>query len=141
MYKPCHLMGLELGISVLSGALRGEPTEQPQGWRGDVVAVAKRELSAGETLDGEGGYTVWGTLAPAEHSLAHGALPIGLASHVELQRDRGRHDRVLGRRRDAGQRATLGDLAKLVRQHFPRLGTRARPRARGGGKSKAVAGG
>jgi predicted homoserine dehydrogenase-like protein len=67
MYKPCHLMGLELGISVLSGALRGEPTEQPQGWRGDVVAVATRELSAGETLDGEGGYTVWGKLAPAEH--------------------------------------------------------------------------
>jgi predicted homoserine dehydrogenase-like protein len=80
-------MGLKLGISVLSGALRGEPSEQPQGWRGDVVAVAKRELSAGETLDGEGGYTVWGKLAPAEHSLAHGALPIGLASHVELQRD------------------------------------------------------
>jgi len=88
--------------------LRGEPTEQPQGWRGDVVAVAKRELSAGETLDGEGGYTVWGKLAPAEHSLAHGALPIGLASHVELQRDRGRHDRVLGRRRDAGQRGGCG---------------------------------
>ena len=44
MYKPCHLMGLELGISVLSGALRGERTEQPQGWRRDVVAVAKREL-------------------------------------------------------------------------------------------------
>jgi len=88
--------------------LRGEPTEQPQGWRGDVVAVAKRELSAGETLDGQGGYTVWGKLAPAEHSLAHGALPIGLASHVELQRDRGRHDRVLGRRRDAGQRGGCG---------------------------------
>src|ERR1700730_9126833 len=87
MYKPCPLMGLELGISVLSGALRCEPTEQPQVWWGDVVAVAKRELSAGETLDGEGGYTVWGKLAPAEHSLAHGALPIGLASHVELQRD------------------------------------------------------
>ena len=86
MYKPCHLMGLELGISVLSGALRGEPTGQPQGWRGDVVAAAKRELSAGEMLDGEGGYTVWGKIASAEHSLAHGALPIGLASHVELQR-------------------------------------------------------
>ena len=86
MYKPCHLIGLEFGISVLSGALRGEPTGQPQGWRGDVVAVAERDLSAGETLDGEGGYTVWGKIAPAEHSRAHGALRIGLASHVELQR-------------------------------------------------------
>ena len=74
MYKPYHLIGLELGISVLSAALRGEPTGQASGWRGDVVAVAKRALQAGETLDGEGGYTVWGKIAPAEHTLAHGAL-------------------------------------------------------------------
>ena len=87
MYKPYHLIGLELGISVLSAALRGEPTGQPQGWRGDVVAVAKRNLRAGETLDGEGGYTVWGKLVPAERSLAWGALPIGLAHKVPLQRD------------------------------------------------------
>jgi len=87
MYKPYHLIGLELGVSVLSAALRGEPTGQPQGWRGDVVAVAKRSLRAGETLDGEGGYTVWGKLVPAERSLAQGALPIGLAHNVPLQRD------------------------------------------------------
>src|SRR5216683_5056000 len=66
MYKPYHLIGLELGISVLSAALRGEPTGQPHGFRGDAVAVAKRSLRAGEMLDGEGGYTVWGKLVPAE---------------------------------------------------------------------------
>ena len=87
MYKPYHLIGLELGISVLSAALRGEPTGQPQGWSGDVVAVTKRDLRAGELLDGEGGYTVWGKLMPAERSLAHGALPIGLAHHVSLKCD------------------------------------------------------
>jgi predicted homoserine dehydrogenase-like protein len=87
MYKPYHLIGLELGVSVLSAALRGEPTGQPTGWRGDAVAVAKRALRAGETLDGEGGYTVWGKLIPAERSLAEGALPIGLAHKVPLIRD------------------------------------------------------
>ncbi len=87
MYKPYHLIGLELGMSVLSAALRGEPTGQPQGWRGDAVAVAKRALKAGEMLDGEGGYTVWGKLVPAERSLAEGALPIGLAHKVPLARD------------------------------------------------------
>jgi predicted homoserine dehydrogenase-like protein len=87
MYKPYHLIGLELGISVLSAALREEPTGQPNGFRGDVVAVAKRNLRAGETLDGEGGYTVWGRLMPAQQSLASGALPIGLAHHVRLLRD------------------------------------------------------
>ena len=87
MYKPYHLIGLELGISVLSASLRREPTGQPQGWRGDVVAVAKRDLRGGETLDGEGGYTVWGKLVPAARSLAEGALPIGLAHRVPLLRD------------------------------------------------------
>src|SRR5271170_7659419 len=87
MYKPFHLIGLELGMSVLSAALRGEPTGQPREWRGDVVAVAKRALRAGETFDGEGGFTVWGKLVPAERSLSQGALPIGLAHNVVLLHD------------------------------------------------------
>ena len=57
MVKPTHAIGLELGISVASAGLRGEPTGSATGWRGDVVATAKRALAAGETLDGEGGYT------------------------------------------------------------------------------------
>src|SRR5476649_2216803 len=85
MYKPYHLIGLELNISILSAALRGEPTGQPHGFRGDAVAVAKRGLRAGEMLDGEGGYTVWGKLMPAAASLKVGALPIGLAHKVKLK--------------------------------------------------------
>ena len=87
MYKPYHLIGLELNISILSAALRNEPTGQPHGFRGDAVSVAKRSLRAGEMLDGEGGYTVWGKLMPAAASLAAGALPIGLAHRVKLKHD------------------------------------------------------
>ncbi|MEO7741783.1 MAG: hypothetical protein ABIR98_02455, partial [Usitatibacter sp.] len=87
MYKPSHLIGLELGISVASVALRNEPTGSATGWRGDCVATAKRALRAGEVLDGEGGYTVWGKLMPAADSAALGALPIGLAHKVKLKRD------------------------------------------------------
>ncbi|MEA2832443.1 MAG: hypothetical protein QOG66_645 [Methylobacteriaceae bacterium] len=87
MYKPYHLIGLELGISVLSAALRGEPTGQPREFRGDVVSVAKRNLKAREMLDGEGGYTVWGRAMPAQASLAVGALPIGLAHRLPLLSD------------------------------------------------------
>ncbi len=86
MYKPFHLIGMELAISVLSAALRGEPTGAPQSFRADAVAVAKRALDAGETLDGEGGYRVWGKLIPAARSLALDALPIGLAHGVTLTR-------------------------------------------------------
>ena len=87
MYKPYHLIGLELGISVLSAALRGEPTGSSRSWHGDVAATAKRPLKAGEVLDGEGGFTVWGKLIPAARSLGLGALPIGLAKGVTLTRD------------------------------------------------------
>ncbi|HEV7602507.1 MAG TPA: Gfo/Idh/MocA family oxidoreductase [Bradyrhizobium sp.] len=86
-YKPYHLIGLELNISILSAALRHEPTGQPHDFRGDVAAVAKRDLRSGEMLDGEGGYTVWGKLMPAAASLAAGALPIGLAHRVKLKND------------------------------------------------------
>jgi predicted homoserine dehydrogenase-like protein len=87
MYKPYHLIGLELNISILSAALRKEPTGRPFDFRGDVAAVAKRSLRAGEMLDGEGGYTVWGRLMPAVGSLKAGALPIGLAHRVKLKHD------------------------------------------------------
>jgi predicted homoserine dehydrogenase-like protein len=87
MYKPFHLIGLELSISVLNVALRGEPTGSCRVWRGDAVAVAKRALKTGEMLDGEGGYTVYAKLIPAAKSLARNALPIGLAHHIKVLRD------------------------------------------------------
>jgi len=86
LYRPYHLVGMELAISILSAALRGKPTGASREWRGDAVATAKRGLAAGETLDGEGGATVWGKLAPAARSRERGALPIGLAHGVTLTR-------------------------------------------------------
>lgn len=85
MYKPFHLIGLELGISVASMAIRHEPTGAPTKFRADVVAVAKRDLAAGEVLDGEGGFCVWGKLTTAARSIEMGYLPIALASNVRLK--------------------------------------------------------
>ena len=84
LYKRWHLIGLEVGISVASVGVRNEPTGCPTGFRADATAVAKRDLKAGEMLDGEGGYTVVGKLMPAETSLDIGALPLGLAHGVKL---------------------------------------------------------
>jgi predicted homoserine dehydrogenase-like protein len=86
LYKPYHLIGLELGISVASVGLRGEPTGAPVAFGADVVATAKRDLAAGEMLDGEGGFTVYGKLLPAAESLRLGGLPLGLAHKVKLTR-------------------------------------------------------
>ena len=83
-YKPFHLIGMELGISIYAAVLRGEATGFPTAFRGDPVAVAKRDLVPGDRLDGEGGFTVWGKLIPARRSIELDALPIGLAKDVEV---------------------------------------------------------
>ena len=85
LWRPYHLIGLELGISVAMAALKGEATGAPTGFRADVAACAKRDLEAGEVLDGEGGYMVWGRLMVAGDSLTLGAVPIGLAHDLTLK--------------------------------------------------------
>lgn len=86
LYKRWHLIGLEVGWSVASLALRREPTGVATCWNADVVATAKRDLQPGDRLDGEGGCTVWGKLVPASASLAAGGLPLGLAHDVRVVR-------------------------------------------------------
>ena len=77
LYRPYHFVGLELAVSVLGAGLRGEPTGRPDGFRADAVAVAKRDLAAGDMLDGEGGYCAYGMLVPVGRSIGAGLLPIG----------------------------------------------------------------
>ena len=117
MYKPYHAIGLELGISVASVGLRNEATGAPVAWHGDVVATSKRALKAGETLDGEGGYTVYGKLLPAELSLRLGGLPLGLAHRVKLKRDVTAHTPL--RWTDVDYDAT--DPAVIIRREMERI--------------------
>jgi predicted homoserine dehydrogenase-like protein len=99
LYRPTHMIGLELGVSVASAALRKEATGAPICFNSDVVATAKRNLKAGEMLDGEGGFCVWGKQTPAKDSLAKGYLPLGLAHNVKLKRSV-----------ETGQRLTWADV-------------------------------
>jgi predicted homoserine dehydrogenase-like protein len=87
MYKPFHLIGMELNISVFSAALLFQPTGQTQKFTGDVVSTTKKILKKGEILDGEGGATVWGKLVPSKLSLSMEALPIGLAHGIKLKNE------------------------------------------------------
>ena len=88
LYRPIHMIGLELGISVASAALRQEPTGAPTGFRSDVAATAKRNLKKGEMLDGEGGFCVWGKQTPADVVARPAAISrSGLAQNVKLKRD------------------------------------------------------
>ncbi|MFZ4809526.1 MAG: NAD(P)H-dependent oxidoreductase [Hyphomicrobiaceae bacterium] len=94
LYRPTHMIGLELGLSVASAALRKEPTGSPICFNSDVAATAKRALKKGEMLDGEGGFCVWGKQTPAQMSLKEGYLPLGLAHNVKLKRDIAEGQRV-----------------------------------------------
>jgi predicted homoserine dehydrogenase-like protein len=122
LYKRWHLIGLEVGISVASVGLRREPTGAAVCFNADVVATAKRDLKAGETLDGEGGYTVWGKLLPADKSLTLGGLPLGLAHGAKLLRPV-----------KAGQTLTWGDVA--LDETLPALTIRREMEAMFGSKS------
>ena len=70
LYKRWHLIGLEVGVRWRSVALRGEPTGVATAGTPTSWPPPSATCKAGEVLDGEGGYTVWGKLSPAATSLA-----------------------------------------------------------------------
>ncbi len=113
LWRPFHLIGLELNVSILAAGLMGVATGSTEAFRADVVAVAKRALKEGETLDGEGGATVWGKLQPAAAARASDALPIGLAEGAVM-------------RRSAPEGATLTMADVDLRADDPGLAIRAR---------------
>ena len=85
-YRTYHLIGLELGISVVRVALQGEATGSADFFTADVASVAKKDLQKGDVLDGEGGFTVYGRLTEAVDSIAGGYLPMGLSHSAKLIR-------------------------------------------------------
>ena len=118
LHRPTHFIGLELGVSVASAAIAGVPTGAPTAFVADAVAMAKRDLRAGERLDGEGGYTVHGHLLPAEDSLAQGALPIGLAHDVTLRHDLARGKVVRWEDVDIDERAQAVSVRRELERDF-----------------------
>jgi predicted homoserine dehydrogenase-like protein len=85
LYRPYHFTGIEAPISVAKIAFENTCTGFPRGWYSDVITVAKRDLAAGEVLDGGGGYTVYGLAEDACVSKKEHFLPIGLANGVRVK--------------------------------------------------------
>lgn len=87
MYRPYHFVGMEASISIVSAAIKGEPTGAPLDHPiSEVVTSAKRPLRSGELIDGEGGYTVYGLAYAAMDASHRGLLPIGLSGGARLTR-------------------------------------------------------
>lgn len=81
LYRPYHLTSIETPISAVRACVYHEPTIAPAGKPySDTVAVAKRDLKAGEYLDGIGMYTIYGMIETHEKAKEMNALPIGLVN-------------------------------------------------------------
>jgi predicted homoserine dehydrogenase-like protein len=108
LWRPSHLVGLELGRTIAAVGCLGQATGSPVEFTADVVAIAKRDLSAGTELDGEGGHTVWGKLLPAAAAVALHALPIGLTPGAVLTRP------VAANQTITWDDVTLGDVGDVA---------------------------
>ena len=87
-YRPYHLVAVAAPMSIAKAALYGVPTGSPLPTpTAEVITVAKRDLQAGERLDGGGGYTVNGLCERADVARAENLLPLGLASGSVLIQD------------------------------------------------------
>ncbi len=87
-YRPFHLCGIETPMSVAEAALLGRATAAALPTPvADVIAVAKRDLRAGDLLDGSGGKNVRAVIERAEVARAERLLPEGLAYRVPVRRD------------------------------------------------------
>jgi len=86
-YRPYHLCHVEAMECVAEAVLDGRSLLEPSaGLRTNVFAYAKRDLAAGEILDGIGGYACYGMIENCPDPAGHPGLPICLAEDVTLTR-------------------------------------------------------
>ncbi|ARJ49838.1 NAD(P)H-dependent oxidoreductase [Candidatus Pelagibacter sp. RS40] len=87
IWRPYHYIGLELAQSIYSISLDLKPTGFTKNYNSDVGAVAKKDLKAGEKLDGEGGFCSRGKLISSQKSKEDGILPLGLTDNAIVKRN------------------------------------------------------
>lgn len=89
LYRPYHLASLETPVTIAKAVLHHDTSIHPLGAPiSETVTVAKRDIKAGETLDGIGGYSVRGVLETHQDMEVNGHIPIGLISgNVVAKRD------------------------------------------------------
>ncbi|MGA2755129.1 MAG: Gfo/Idh/MocA family oxidoreductase [Terracidiphilus sp.] len=87
-YTPFHLPHIQIASTIGRAVLYGDPTVAPiAGPVCEVIALAKRDMKAGEHLDGVGGFCTYGLIDNTEKARAIDALPLSLSENCVLRRD------------------------------------------------------
>ncbi len=87
IWRPYHYIGLELAQSIYSIVLDNKATGYTKNFNAEIASVAKKDLKAGEKLDGEGGYCARGRLISSKRSKAEKILPMGLTDDAILKKN------------------------------------------------------
>jgi predicted homoserine dehydrogenase-like protein len=87
LYRPFHLASVEAPLTVCEMVLDERPSLVTEYWTAEVGAAAKRDLKAGEKIDGVGGSMVRGNIDDADEFKANGFVPFGVLAGATLLRD------------------------------------------------------
>jgi predicted homoserine dehydrogenase-like protein len=118
-YQPWHLPNFDAPLTVARAVLFSDAAVTPLGPPScEVVAVAKRDLQAGEVLDGIGGFACYGVIENAEPARAGDLLPMGLAGGCRLVRDVAKDEPVSYADVDVPSGRLADALSAQQRAHF-----------------------
>jgi len=119
-YTPFHLPHLQIASTLGRAVVHRDPTVAPIGGPvAEVLAVAKRDLKAGERLDGIGGYCTYGLIENAAVARKIGALPIGLSESCVLRQDVAKDEVILSAQVDAAEDSVIDGLWREQNERWP----------------------
>jgi len=92
LYRPFHLCSIETPQAVAEAVIYGESVLKPQRMVAELVTVAKRDLKAGQKVDGIGGFDFFSRIYTAEEAKALHSIPMGLTPGGSVLQDIGRDE-------------------------------------------------
>jgi len=119
LYRPYHLASIETPLSVARAFFYNEPTIAPLGAPvSEVITVAKKDLAKGDTIDGIGGYTVYGLIEEYQRARSENLLPLGISEGATLNRDVAKGQPISYDMVDLVQGTTLLKLRRLQEEIY-----------------------
>lgn len=112
-YRPYHLASVEAPLTVAEAMLDRTPSLAPTTWTAEVVAVAKRDLAAGDRIDGIGGETVYGITDDAAVAAAEELVPLGLVAGARVLRPVAQGTPLTAQDVELDDTTTIAHLRKL----------------------------